>query len=79
MNPEDSSRVSSVRSNFLSEAWGEACVLDGQRGLADPLFAMEGGDRLLGGGDQVFLIQRFVVRLFAAFSGDLRKLKYSIL
>ena len=71
VDSEDSSGVASVRSDLLSEARRKSGVLDGQRRLGDPLFAVEGGDRLLGGGDQVLLVDRLVVRLLAALASHL--------
>ena len=78
MDPEDSSGVSSVRSDLLSEAGRESGVLDGQGRLGDPLFAVESSDRLLGGGDQVLLVQRLVVSLLAPLARHLKVTKITI-
>jgi len=71
MNPEDSSGVSTVRSDLLPEARRQSGVFDGQGRLGDPLVAVESGDRLLRGRDQVLLVHGLVVRLLARFSGHL--------
>ena len=39
--------------SYFPEAGADAGVLDGQRLLVDPLVAVEGGDRLLGGGQTI--------------------------
>ena len=77
MHSEDASGVAAVRSDLLSEAGGESGVLDGQDRLGDPLVAVEGRDRLLGGGDQVLLVDRLVVRLFAGLASHLLRKKRS--
>ncbi len=77
MDSEDSSSVSSVRSDLLSEAGRESGVLDGQGRLCDPLFAVESSDRLLGRGDQVLLVQRLVVSLLAPLARHLSDENYN--
>ena len=77
MDSEDSSGVSSVRSDLLSEAGRESGVLDGQGRLGYPLFAVESSDRLLGGGDQVLLVQRLVVSLLAPLARHLSDENYN--
>ena len=78
MDSEDSSGVSSVRSDLLSEAGRESGVLDGQGRLGYPLFAVESSDRLLGGGDQVLLVQRLVVSLLTPLARHLKVTKITI-
>ena len=71
MHPEDAPGVAAVRSDLLAEAGGQSGVLDGQRGLGDPLVAVEGRDRLLRGGDQILLVHGLVVRLLTGLAGHL--------
>lgn len=72
MHPEDAAGVSAVGAHFLSEAGGEAGEADGQVLGFQPLLSQEGGDGLLGGGDEVLLVHGVVVWLLAAFADDLR-------
>jgi len=71
MDTEDSSGISSMRSNFLSEAGRETSIPDGQSRLSHPLPSMESSDWLLRSGNQVLLFGFFVPCLFASFTNDL--------
>lgn len=71
VHPEDAAGVAAVGAHFLSEAGGEAGVADGQILRLEPLVPQEGGDGLLRGGNEVFLVDGAVVRLLAAFADDL--------
>lgn len=61
MHPEDPAGVPAMGAHFLSEAGGEAGVSDGQVLGLEPLIPQEGCDGLLGGGDEVLLIDGAVV------------------
>ncbi len=61
MHPEDPAGVSSMGAHFLSEAGGDASIAEGQVLGFEPLFPQEGCDGLLGGGDEVLLIDGVVV------------------
>ena len=70
MDSEDSTSVSTVRANLLSEAGRDSGVADGKCGFRDPFIAVEGGDRLLRSGDQIFLLNILVFGLLTAFADN---------
>lgn len=72
VHPEDAAGVPAVGAHFLSEAGGEAGVADREFLRFQPLIPQEGCDRLLGGGDEVLLIDGVIVRLLTALTDDLK-------
>lgn len=71
MDAEDAAGIAAVRTHFLTEARRDSSIAFGQFRFLDPFVAMEGGDRLFRGSDQVFLVYFFIFSLFAAFTDDL--------
>lgn len=67
--PENTPRVLSVRASLFPEVGRVPSVLDGQVCGAEPLLRVQGGDGLLGGGDEVLVCLGLVLAL-----GDLVQL-----
>jgi hypothetical protein len=55
MHAENAQCVSAVATGLLAEASGDTCVPDGQLVCVHPLAAVQGGERLLRGGDQILI------------------------
>ena len=72
MNSKDASCVSAVGADLLPETGRETSILDWQILGGDPLVTMVGCDWLLGGRDQVFLVDSGILRLLAALTNNLK-------
>ena len=74
MDAENATCVAAMRPNLLTETSGITQVANGQRLRGNPLIPVEGSNRLLWCGNQVFLIYHItLLLLLAALSYDLER------
>lgn len=73
VHTEDASGVSSMGANLLTEARGDATILDGEILGGNPLVTVKGSNGLLRGSNQVLLLKASLICFLTPFANHLQK------